>query len=78
MDLSDDQIEQFRQLYTKRYGNEISKEVAYDQACKLLRFIMQIYKPMSEEDFEAIQKRRLDTLQDTIEHIVLYDNDAGV
>jgi len=69
MALTDAQLEQFRELYRKRYGKEISKEDATEQAGKLLRLVMLIYKPMSQEDFDAIQKRRLETLPEIIEHI---------
>lgn len=78
MVLTDHELEHFRQLYFKKYGREINKEDAYDQACKLLRFVMQIYKPMSDEEFDAIQKRRLTTLPETIQHIVLHDGNTCI
>lgn len=75
MVLTDEQIEQFREIYKRQYGKEISKEEANDQACKLLRLLILIYKPMSAEKFEAIQKRRLKQLPETMRHIALHDTD---
>jgi hypothetical protein len=77
MVLSDEQLEQFRQLYFKRYGKEISKEDAYEQAVKLITLLCLIYKPMTIEEYEAIQMRRLETLPAVIEHIAS-QNDTGV
>lgn len=62
MVFSDEQIEQFQQIYFNRYGKEISKEIAKEQASKLLQLLILIYKPMSIKEFEAIQKKRLESL----------------
>ena len=78
MRLTEEQIEQFRNLYFDRFKKELSKEDAYDQASKLIRLIMFIYKPMSLEQYETIQKRRLDTLPEVLHHIALQHNDGRV
>ena len=70
MQLTDQQIEEFRTLYFKRFNKEISREDAVEQAMKLLRLVMIIYKPMAVEDYDAIQKRRLETLPETLRYIV--------
>lgn len=56
--LTDDQITKFQTLYKKRFGKEISKEVALEQGVKLVRLMSLIYKPIAREEYEAIQKRR--------------------
>jgi len=75
MVLSDEQVEIFRRLYFKRFRKEISKEDAYEQGIKLIAMLKLIYKPMSLEEYEAIQKRRLEMLPQIVEHIALHDND---
>ena len=66
MALTDAQLEQFRDLYRKRYGKEISKEDAVEQAMKLLCLLRRIYTPMTKERFEVIQKYRAKILPDII------------
>lgn len=39
MQLSDEHIEQFRELYRKNFHKEISKEVALDKAMRLIRLV---------------------------------------
>ena len=78
MVFSDEQIEQFRQLYFKRYGIEISKEDAYEQATKLVHLLLLIYKPMAVEDYEATQKQRLEMLPDLLRHIASQEKDGDV
>ena len=66
MHISDEQVEQFRQLYFKRYGKEISREDAYEQGLKLLRLVQIIYKPITETQFETAQIERMKTIQSLI------------
>lgn len=78
MRLTDDQIEQFRTLYLKRFGKEISKDEAYEQASKLIQLVMFIYKPMSLQRYEAMQKRRLETLPEVLEDLALHETENQV
>ena len=78
MALTDEQVEQFRKLYFKRFGKEISKEDAYEQGIKLIAMLKLIYKPMPLEEYEAIQKRRLEMLPQIVEHIAFHDNEDVV
>jgi hypothetical protein len=75
MVLSDEQVETFRKLHFKRFEREISKEDAYEQGIKLISILKLIYKPLALEEYEAIQKRRLEMLPKIVEHIALHDND---
>lgn len=70
MSLSSEQVEEFRKIYFNKYGKEISFADAQEQAEKLLRLMMLIYKPMAIEDYDAIQKQRLKELPDIIKMIV--------
>jgi len=59
--LSDEQIKQFQILYKNRFGKEISREEAYEKGAKLVRLVELIYKPMTEDEYKQLQKRRKDT-----------------
>ena len=56
--LSDKQIKQFQILYKNRFGKEISREEAYEKGAKLVRLVELIYKPMTEDEYKQLQKRR--------------------
>jgi hypothetical protein len=57
--LSDEQIRKFQELYQKRFGKQISKEDALEGGLKLVRLVQLVYQPMSVEDYERLQERRL-------------------
>ena len=59
--LSDEQIKQFQILYKNRFGKEISREEAYEKGVKLVRLVELIYKPMTEDEYKQLQKRRKET-----------------
>ncbi len=56
--LSNEQIEKYQAIYKKYYGKEISREEAYEQGIKFIRLIKLIYKPMTKEEYQILQKRR--------------------
>lgn len=62
MVLLDDDIMKFQALYKSEFGMEISREDAYEKGIKLLRLMFSVYKPITEKEYELIQKRRKDTL----------------
>ncbi len=62
MVLSDEDILKFQALYRSEFGMEISREDAYEKGIKLLRLMSSVYKPMTEAEYEIIQKHRKDTL----------------
>lgn len=59
--LSDKAIKEFQGLYKKRFGKEISREEAYEQGVKLIRLTELIYKPMTKQEYDELQKRRKET-----------------
>ncbi len=59
---SDEDIVKFQTLYKSEFGIEISREDAFEKGIKLLQLMSAVYKPMTEEEYEYIQKHRVDTL----------------
>jgi len=62
MQLSDQDIASFQACYKNTFGKEISKEDAYAQGVKLLTLMSAVYKPMTQEEHELVEKRRKETL----------------
>lgn len=62
MVLKDEDIKKFQALYKSRFGLDISREEAYEKGIKLVRLMELVYKPMTQEEMDFIQKRRQDTL----------------
>ena len=60
--LLDEDIIKLQALYKSELGVEISREDAYDRGIKLLRLMSAVYRPMSEKEYELIQKHRNETL----------------
>jgi hypothetical protein len=56
--LSDQDVQEYQDLHKSAFGDEISKEKAYDQAVKLLTLVGHIYVPMTEEEFDFFIKER--------------------
>lgn len=54
--LSDEQITKYQMLYKNHFGKEISREEAYEQGTKLIRFIKLIYEPITQRGYEKMQK----------------------
>lgn len=62
MVLSDEDIAKFQKLHKEHFGVEISKEDAYEKGVKLLRLMSIVYKPMTQKEYNLIQKHRAETL----------------
>ena len=62
--LSKKQITKFQTLYKNRFGVEISREQAYEKGVKLIRLVELIYKPITKDDYQKLQKRRKKTEED--------------
>ena len=56
--LSDEQITKFQELYKAKFGKKISREEAYEKGSKLIRLVELIYKPMTENEYKQLEKRR--------------------
>ncbi|MBP9818587.1 MAG: hypothetical protein KBC87_01320 [Candidatus Pacebacteria bacterium] len=62
MQLTDKDLESFQALYKKHFNKDISRQEALAKGTKLLTLMKAVYRPMTQEQFDAIQKRRKDTL----------------
>jgi len=78
MVISDGDIAEFQRLYKNRYGREISKEMAYEQAIKLLRLLKRIYQPMTEKQYDTIQLHRAKTFPQMLAHLTLHENEDSI
>lgn len=45
MSIQEQQITEFQKLYKEEYGEDISKEEAYDKGLRLVQLIQAVYKP---------------------------------
>jgi len=61
MKLTDEQIIKFQALYEKKFGEKISREQALEKGMRLMRLVELIYRPMTNEEFMRLQKRRQET-----------------
>ncbi len=59
--LSEKAINEYKELYKKKFGKEISNQEALEQATNLMRLIEIVYKPMTEKEHGMLQKRREET-----------------
>jgi hypothetical protein len=62
MKLTDEDIAKFQALCESEFGIKIDKQCAYEKGIKLLRLMSAVYQPMTEKEYEFVQKRRIDTL----------------
>jgi hypothetical protein len=60
--LREQEVREYIAIYKKVYGKEISYEEAMIQGTKLLRLVKLIYKPMTEQEYNQLQKRRQNTI----------------
>lgn len=56
--ISDEKIQEFKVLYRKHFGIELSDEEAQEKGSQLLRLLEIVYKPMTEEDLAIVEERR--------------------
>lgn len=56
--LADDQIKKYRILYKERFGVELSRAEVCEKLESLVREVELTYLPMTEKEFEQLQKRR--------------------
>lgn len=61
MNLKDEHINRFIEVYEKTFQEKITYQEAYDQCLKLVILLKTIYRPMTREAFERVQARRRET-----------------
>lgn len=58
MALTKEDIEKFKKLYKEHYGEEINDFVAYEAANRLVQMVKAVYKPITKEQYDKIEKER--------------------
>jgi hypothetical protein len=61
--ISKEQLKEFKRIYKKRFGKKLSDQVALEKATKLLNLVKAVYRPMTQEEYDKVQKRRKETNQ---------------
>jgi len=56
--ISEKALKEFKAIYKKKFDVDLSGQNALESATKLLRLVEIIYKPMTKEEYERVQKRR--------------------
>jgi hypothetical protein len=59
--ISKEGLDQFKQIYKKRFNVDLADDVASEKAMTLIRMVELIYKPMTLGEYEALQKRMVET-----------------
>ncbi|MFA5208389.1 MAG: hypothetical protein WC428_07150 [Candidatus Paceibacterota bacterium] len=59
--ISEKALKEYKAIYKKEYGINLSDKEATEQATKLLSLMKVIYRPISKEDYEKFQKHRKET-----------------
>ncbi|MCK9393221.1 MAG: hypothetical protein WCX30_01665 [Candidatus Paceibacterota bacterium] len=59
--ISEKALKDFKAIYKKQFDIELSDQDALESATKLLKLVEIIYKPMTKEEYEKVQKRREET-----------------
>lgn len=57
MDISNKKLGEFRKLYKKRFGIDISNETAKEIGLALIEFLRPIYSPMDRSEYELLKKK---------------------
>ena len=58
MQLSDEHISSFKDLYLRVFGKEITKTESREKAIKLIRLMRVVYKPMTKAELAQTQDRK--------------------
>jgi len=48
----------FKEFYKKRFNKELTDQEALESGTRLIRLIELIYKPMTQKDYDILQKRK--------------------
>lgn len=59
--ISEKALKEYKAIYKKEYGVDLPDEEALEQATKLLNLMKIIYRPISKDNYEKLQKRREET-----------------
>lgn len=78
MQLSDEDIKEFQRLYKVHFNKEVSSQEALEKGTKLLTLMKAVYKPMTQEEHDSIQKHRKDTMPELIQRLIDDESNPNV
>ena len=61
--ISREALGEYKKIYKKQFGKNISDAEALEQATKLLNLMKIVYKPMTREEFERFSKQQTKPLE---------------
>jgi len=56
-----EELKEFKKIYKKRFGENLSDQVALEKATQLLNLVKAVYQPMTKEEYDKVQKRKEET-----------------
>ena len=59
--ISKEKLEKFKKIYKKRFSEDFPDQAALGKATKLLNLVKAVYRPMTKEEYDKVQKRREET-----------------
>lgn len=59
--ISKEHFYKFKEIYKKKTGKDISDQDALESATKLINLVKAVYRPMTRDDYNKVQKRRAET-----------------
>ncbi len=59
--ISEEALEEFKKIYKKRFSEHLSDQAALEKATKLLDLVKAVYQPMTQEEYDKVQKHREET-----------------
>jgi len=59
--ISKEHLDKFKEIYKKKTGKDISDQDALESAIKLITLVKAVYRPMTKDDYDKVQKRRAET-----------------
>jgi hypothetical protein len=61
--LTDEQIEKFREIYIKRFNQEISREFAIDVGTRLVTMMRVVYKPLPKLQVQDKESQMISVME---------------
>ncbi len=58
MQISKEALEEFKEIYKREFGVELSDADTLDKATRLLTLMKAVYRPITKADMELVSKRR--------------------
>lgn len=59
--ISKEALKEFKRIYKKEFGEDISDKDALDEATNLLNLYKAVYLPLNKTDYDKLQKHREET-----------------